>query len=111
MPSEIYSDLAELFADKVLVSGFVSADELGERSYSAGVNVPCRITGSHRIVLDREGQQRLSTMQMICKGAYSLTPDDLYTLPARFDPRYPQCISVQRHTDENGEHHETVFFV
>ena len=70
MPSDIYSQLSDMFPDSILVSGFVSADEKGERTYSAGVSLDCQVTGKSQVVMNLEGQPQKSTVQIIVAGAF-----------------------------------------
>lgn len=110
MTSEIYTALADLFSDTILVSGFVSSSETGDRTYSAGVTIDCMVFGKQQLVKNSQGQDQISTVQVITKGYYGINPLDLIQIPVRFDLREPAIISVEKYTDENGPHHETIYF-
>jgi hypothetical protein len=106
--------------DTVTVEPYISTDEYGNVTYSAGVDYKCRVLGRTRSVLDQDGQEQLSAATIIFFGDYGLTTLDRYTLPPRFganidDPsdlpsRQPRALNIDRETDENAAHHTTVYF-
>jgi hypothetical protein len=120
MAAPLTGDLIDLAADDVIVEPFLSSDEYGNRTYGPPATYRCRVLGRSKLVLDPDGQEKLSGATVIFFGEYGLSTSDRYTLPARFsadqlDPsnlpaRQPQALNIDRETDENGAHHTTVYF-
>lgn len=108
----IIDDLLDLFSDVVGVEPWTGSDGRGKATYGASVDRVARITaGHHKIVRDAAGQERVSSIRVVFGGAFNITAKDRYTLPVRFTPRQPIAISVVHSSDENGAHHERVFFM
>lgn len=120
MPDEIYTELAELCADTVVVQTYLTSDIEGQASYGSTRTLIARVIGRTRLVLGSDGVEQVSNVQVVFPGPVGVTAQDLFTLPVRFsaDPnnpsnlraRQPQAIAVDRESDENGAHHETVYF-
>lgn len=123
MPPPIVPDLVELMVDTVQVESCTGSDRYGARSYAAPAQRQAYVIGRTRLVRGQDGRERVSTTQAILAGVFGVTVQDRYTLPARFsrtpqetDPtralqaRQPEAIAVDHQSDENGGHHETVYF-
>lgn len=120
MPAPIAPVLASMGVDTVTVEPFVSMDEYGKVTWGAPIDYRTRCLGRSRIVFDIDGKERMSGATVIFFGEYGFTVLDRYTLPLRFSAepnnpsnlvaRQPQCLAVDRETDENGAHHTTVYF-
>lgn len=110
MPAPIVDDLLDLFPDIVIVRPFQSQSGKGAESYGSPVNRRAQVTQRVQIVKDPSGQERVSRVMAILAGAFNTSPQDEFTLPARFDPNKPKAIAVAHRTDENGPHHEVVYF-
>lgn len=120
MAAPLIGELAELFPDDVTVEPFVSADENGDATYGTAFTVKARVIGRTKLVADSDGQEQVSSVQALLAGAFGVTAEDRFTLPVRFSTnsrnpsdlgaRQPRAISIDRETDENGAHHETVQF-
>ena len=93
MPAPITTDLAELFAETVLVSGWAGQDFMGEEIYDTGVEYRCHIEGHSRLVRDPAGQERVTAVQVYLDGAYNISVKDKVLLPMRFEPRDPPIIT------------------
>lgn len=115
----LIDELLELVPDVIGVEPFLSTDSHGEVTYGELVEYPARFIGRTKIAQDSDGQERVSNIQAVILGAYSVSPQDRFTVPERFslDPnstdirmRQPAAISIDRETDENGAHHSTVYF-
>jgi len=116
----IIGELADLFPDDVTIEPYNTADENGDTTYGTAFTVKARVVGRTKLVADSDGQEHVSSVQAVLAGAYGVTAEDRFTLPARFstnprDPsdiaaRQPRAIAVDRESDENGAHHETVQF-
>lgn len=111
MADQIVDDLLDFFSDELLVQERLSVDNFGRPTYSPTVlSIPAKITGKVQLIRSEAGQERVSTVQATTAGAFGLTTSHLYTLPARFDPLQPPALAVAKITDENGPHHERVYF-
>lgn len=99
-----------MFGDSIDVEPYVSADGMGDPTYGPSFPMPCRIVGNSMTVKDRTGKEVTSTVQVTAAGLFNLTDDDRFTLPAGYDPQQPPAIRVDKVSDENGPHHETIKF-
>lgn len=107
----ITDDLAELFPDTVTVEPCTEVDGFGRRQYN-GTAFTVKANVCERTVMVRasDGQVRQSMVHATIKGSFGLTVKDRYTLPARFVPNKPEAVSVAGYSDENGPHHQVVYF-
>lgn len=120
MAAPIAPVLADMGVDTVTVEPCVSVDAYGKVTYGTPVSYRTRCLGRSRIVYDSDGKERMSGATVVFFGEYNLNTLDRFTLPLRFsaDPRdvnnlearQPQCLAIDRETDENGAHHTTVYF-
>lgn len=103
-------DLSDLFPD-TLTAQPVTTDEFGDTTNDgSALSLSCYIEGESKLVRNQEGQEVVSSVQVIVKGDNSLSVDGhRYTLPARFDPRTDlKAIGVVKVSDENGALYEEV---
>jgi hypothetical protein len=105
----ILEDLDEMFPDTITITG-QTFDGFGEPLPTSTIVVKAQVFGRLRQVRGASGQTIDSTVQAVIKGAFGLTVKHKYVLPPRFVPRSPKALSVNQATDENGAHHETVYF-
>lgn len=111
MPAPIIGELADMMPDTVTIEKFVSETGFGVRSYDPNaVIIGARIKRGHKIVRDANGQEKVSTLQVLLAGVVGITVKDRVTLPARFTPAQPKAIAVEEAADENGPHHERYMF-
>lgn len=113
MAEQLISELSELMVDTIRVERHIATDGMGARTYAAPADFQCRIKGGHVPVLDVDGRQQVSTVQVITAGAFGFQTKDRFTLlPLSGTPRpaVPPCINVKTVPDENGPHHEKLFF-
>lgn len=106
--ASLLPELADLFPDSVTIDTGTT-DGYGAFSLVSTRTVPARVVGRVRMVRDQTGQERVSTVQawLTITGA---SVADRFTLPARFVPRQPPAIAIGHSTDEDGAHHEVVYF-
>lgn len=110
MPSLI-PELLDLFPDFVTIEKGTRAQYgVFSPTGDAPVDVQARVIGRVRMVTDVGGRERVSTVQAWLAGPVGATVGDRFTLPARFEPNQPPAIAVEHWTDEDGPHHECVFF-
>lgn len=112
--ASILTDLADLFPDTLSVQpGTLSATGAFVPS-GAVANYSCYIEGATRLVRDiTTGKEVVSTLRAVVASAVAGLTVNLhrYTLPARFNPRLSlRAVSVEKVSDEDGAHHETVHF-
>lgn len=111
MVAQIIDDLTEFFVDDMTTREVLTRDMKGRPlTWSDPVVYKVRIGGQHKVVRDEAGQERVSTLQAWVMGAPGLTIEHEYTLPSRFTPPAPPALSVSQFSDENGPHHEVVYF-
>lgn len=110
MPDGILDDLDDMFPDVATMTPG-TYDKYGKFSATGDpVELSVYISGRVREVTDLSGNKRISTIKMTIKGTPGATVRHSYMLPERFVPRSPQPIIVKPVSDENGPHHEVVFF-
>ncbi len=110
--TSIVGDLLELMPDTLTCTPGTT-DGFGKFTASGAILSPrCRISGRERRIIDRNGQQVVSTMRAFMNGVNSLTVDEYrYTLPAKYPHRVDlTAIVVRLANDEDGAHHEVVEF-
>ena len=119
MASNIIPDLIEFFPDVVAWKKLLTTDSGGNNpTYAAtATNLQVRISNKLVVVASAGGTEHQSMLHFICAGAVGapgvplgLDAKDEYTLPARFADRTPEAKAVTSASDENGVHHEKVFF-
>jgi hypothetical protein len=110
MAKSITKALRKLFPDTIVWEPFSSVDGLGNITYGTAVNRKARIVGQHKMVMDAQGQERMSNIIVWFAKPFDATAVDKYTLPSRFDPQTPKPITVEKYPDENGKHHVKVYF-
>lgn len=103
-------DLADFFVDEITVvpgtldgyGAFVASGEV--------LSLPCRIEGEARLVRAPDGQEVVSSVQVIVAGYNDLTVEaHRYTLPARFNPREQlRAIAIDKVDDEEGTCYEEI---
>jgi hypothetical protein len=104
------AELSDLFPDTVQVTVRSAPDEEGNTTLVSVRDLPARVIGKIKTAKDAGGNERMSSVQALFPGVYGLTVDMEYLLPPRFVPRNPKAISVGHGTDEDGAHHERVYF-
>jgi hypothetical protein len=123
MPKQLVDDLLDLMPDVVIIEPYLSQDRFGNATFDVAFEVPARVIGRTRVAIDTDGNERVSNVQAVLGGNFGATAQDRYTLPERFSvnpqaatdaekliARQPRAIAVDKETDENGPHHETVYF-
>lgn len=108
----IISDLAEFMVHTIIATP-ITRDAYGDEvSAGAPLNIRCYIEGGRRMVQDFKGAQVVSKLMVVLFGVYGVEDHDYrWTLPAGFGPSTPRrALSVDVFSDENGPHHEVVYF-
>lgn len=113
MAEQLIDDLAELMVDTLRVERLSAETGFGGKTYGAPENFPCRLKGNHQIIRGTDGEEHLSTVEALMAGVFDLDVEDRFTLvpsAGSFSPASPAAIQVKVVPDENGPHHEKVFF-
>jgi hypothetical protein len=99
-----------MFPHAVTARQILSRDILGApTAYGSGQVIYGRCVNQHRQV-QVSGVEKKSAVTMYVAGVYGLTIDYELSLPAQFSPASPEPIAVNLEPDENGSHHEVVYF-
>lgn len=110
MPDEIISELLDMFGSTMIYEPPLTPDESGDVPFGPPITIPVRFVGGHKPIRDRTGREQMSTVRAWCAGIFDLDIDGRFTLPSPHDPSQPEAIDVRVIDDENGPHHEVVFF-
>jgi len=113
--------LLDFFPDTVVVEKWLSSDDNGTDTWDVAhpINVPARVTLSMRTERGAGGDEHtVRDLHFVTAGVYNLDSKDRFTLPVRFSldksgslaSRQPRARSVTQKSDENGPHHEKVYF-
>jgi len=105
----ITSLLASLFPHTVTVVPPGATNGIGEVTPGTSFSVRAQVSGKTQKV-KIEGKVIKSTVQMIACGVFGLTTSHSFTLPSGFGPIHPKPQGVHVETDDNGAHHEIVYF-
>lgn len=104
---EIVSALLDMMPDTITVQR-VTTDEFGAETLSTLGTFRAYISGPVSESRSRGRMQKSSVTAIVAGTGFRVT--DVFTLPARFSPNQPKATSIDRATDENGAHHETIYF-
>lgn len=110
--ASIIPDMLDMMPDTITVQPG-SLDGFGKFTDSgAPFDVRCYISAKTKLLRSSDGREITSSAKAIMAGVNDLTVEaHRYTLPIRFNPRVDlRAITVDRPTDEDGPHHETLFF-
>lgn len=107
----ILDDLLDLFPDTVTVEESLGEDKYGKAlGYGPAKVYPARVAGQIKMVRGMDGQERVSSLQVLLGTNEKISVKARFTLPARYVPNQPKAIAVRESTDENGPHHNRVYF-
>lgn len=103
----LVEELADLLPDTITVEPWLSRDVHNQDAYGAAVTVHVYVEGKTRAVRTVKGEEAVSSAAIY--GTTGLSTDDRITLPARFSPRMPPILYIDRRTDEFGNPVEVVY--
>ena len=107
------TDLHPLMSDTVIAQpGYLDGFGTFVASGSTSSLANCRIKGESVLVRDINGQEVVSSMQVIVGSYNNLTTEaHRYTLPSRYDPNSSlRAISIKKVSDETGPLYEKLMF-
>jgi hypothetical protein len=114
MPAPIVGDLLDLFPDEIVLEHAPAPDNWGDFSSSGYTTVSpnprARIVDQVVMVKGPNNVEVKSTQHVVLAGVFNVKIDSRITLPSRFEVRQPKIVAYKQPTDENGPHHEKVFF-
>jgi hypothetical protein len=103
--------LDEFFTDSVTYEAYDGTrDEAGDPNYATGIAYTAYIRGGQFLVRDSDSKETISTVRATFNSAPGFDHRGRFTLPSRFRPNQPRVLMIKRVADENGPHHEVVFF-
>lgn len=107
----IVTDLLELFPDTVTYEAPLGHDYMGAPTgYDTAQDIQARCSQRETEVRGADGKLAVSHLTVQLAGVFGVTTKGRWTLPSRFRLTHPRAINVYHGTDENGAHHETVYF-
>lgn len=109
----ILADLSDCFPDTISAQP-VTLNAYGEFAASGDASaLNCYISQKTRLIRDPvSGREVVSSVKVTVAGVFGLTTSGYrYTLPSRYDPRLNlEAMAVKPVSDEDGPHHEVLFF-
>lgn len=102
-------DLLALCIHTITLAPYASQNQYGEPTYGAVVSYKARVQGKMRMVRDSLGVERVSSVTCYVATTASIGPKDRLTLPSGWTPASPPILSVQRQSDEGGDHHVVIY--
>lgn len=100
------AELLDLMVDSISVAPFSTRNGYGEPSFGTATILPARIERTNRKVYGADGTERIATTRIFVPAGTPIDERDRLTLP---DGRTPRILSVERGSDERGEHHQVVY--
>ena len=101
--------LSDLFPHVVNVTR-QTFDGWGKATAGASFTVPSYVYGEASRVTNGKGITVDSKYKMVTNGYFALSEADAFVLPAQFHVVSGACVAVEDHSDEDGAHHQTVYF-
>jgi len=105
-------DLADLFSDEILVFAPSAPDGVGGAGWVvSGTARQGHVgAGGEQRTSGVSGQLYVTKGKINFAGAYGIQPGWKLTLPADFDPQVVIVEEAAKPRDEDGAHHDKVFF-
>lgn len=103
----IESEFADLMNQEITIAAPTTRTFRGEASHAAATPYQARVVHRSRMIRTDGGDTISSKSQAYVFGAPGTTVDHLVTLD---DGTTPPVIMVERYPDEDGMHHEVIWF-
>lgn len=103
----IEADFADLMVDTITIAGPTTRNVRGEASYGAEASYRARVVRRNRMVRTDGGDEVASRTQAWVFGISGATVASRVVLP---DGTSPPVLAVELYPDENGAHHEVIYF-
>ena len=102
------SEFLDLMPHTITRNAFASRDEYASPTYSTAVNsYRARVVYNQTLVRTFKGTEELSKCQAYINCTGSISPFDKITLP---DNTIPPILAIKILPDEEGTHHNVVYF-
>lgn len=102
------SDWDDMMPHRVTIEPYSSIDGYGAITYGAAVSYRARIQGKNTLVQTNTGEQKVARLTIYVAGT-AIGPQDRITVPGPFTPTHPNILAIAQVSDENGQHHSTVY--
>ncbi|MBW2084438.1 MAG: hypothetical protein JRI54_00180 [Deltaproteobacteria bacterium] len=100
-------DFKDFFPHTIVIEPFLGRNDYGEPIYGDATSYNARVVGKQKLVRTPSGEEKVSSSQVYIYEISNVSPEDRVTLP---DGSSPPILAVAKFPDENGDHHEVVFF-
>ena len=111
MAPSIVPDLLDMMPDTVLMQAGTFDSRGKFTPVGTPVEIPANVHGITGEAKDGTGRTvHGAKVRATLGGIFGATERHQFTLPARFQPNVVRPLLVEQSTDENGPHHETVWF-
>ena len=102
------NDFLDCFSDSIVIKAPTTViGAYGQTNLAAGTTYKGIFQQTQRLVRANDGNEKLSTANVIINTTATINPNAQVTLP---DGVNRPVISVQTHYDEDGGHHVTIDF-
>jgi len=102
------SEWADMMPNTITVQAKSGVDAYNKPTYATGTSYSARVVYKNKITVDAIGREVTARGVIYVAATGAISPEDKITLP---DSSTPQIISVERFPDENGAHHNQVYFL
>ncbi len=110
MVDAIAGQFSDMLSDTVGVESLVGDDGFGTPTYGDKVNRSARVGAGGERMIGVDGQEFVTKGKVIFAGSYGVKQGDRLTLPADFKDDEVIVRRAFPIRDENGPHHDKVFF-
>lgn len=100
---------ADLMHDQVVICPYLGQDGYGQPTYGDPVTYPARVTGRLQRIATFQGEEKVSTTEILLLNSPGIDPRSQITLPAGFLPQQPPILATLRQKDDLGELTEIVY--
>lgn len=99
------NDWRDMFPDTVTYAEFVDRTDYGKPNYGTPVSYSARIVRRPRFVRKADGSEVVSSVTVWLAAFVDAGAQDQITLP---DGTTPEVLTVEKYTDESGDHHTKI---
>ncbi len=110
MTDAIAGQFSDMLSDTVAVETLTGTDGFGDPTYEDKVDRSARVGAGGERMIGEDGQEFVTKGKVIFAGSYGVKQGDRLTLPEDFQDREVIVRRAFPVRDENGPHHDKVFF-
>lgn len=107
MTTEFVDELRDLMPHSIIVEPFLGRDRFGAPTYGAAVTYQGRVANKTRNVIGADGQQVVSSGDVVLATITTVSVDDRVTLPGG---KQPVLLASNMNADETGDAFVTLYF-